>query len=57
VGCGDSGRVVTGLQLGLGIRVTGQQDRFGSQQIMHRRHGAIVPCDRDAATPDLASGR
>ena len=57
VGCGDGGRVVTGVQLGLGIRVTGQQGRFGSQQIMHRRHGAIVPCDHDAATPDLASGR
>jgi len=54
---GDDGRVVTGVQLGFGIGVAGQQGRIGSQQIMHRRHGAIVPCDDDAATPDLVSGR
>ena len=51
------GRVLAGVQFGLGIRVTGQQDRFRSQKIIHRRHVAIVPCDHDAATPDLASGR
>ena len=34
--------VLAGEQFGLGLGVAGQQDRIGSQEISHRRHGSIV---------------
>lgn len=42
----DEARVLVGEQLRLGFAVAGQQDRIGSQEVSHRRHGVYCAAHR-----------